>query len=99
MPLAVQLLRTLRQTYDHRGPNAFDEDATKVFHVIGWIIVQVCGRERLVEAMERYLHNQDIKMTKMLRTLVASAIHPRAIEYILVTAVFSVAVIAVLYQL
>jgi len=24
-----------------------------VFHVIGWIIAQVCGRERLVEAMER----------------------------------------------
>jgi hypothetical protein len=38
-------------------------------------------------------------MTKMLRTLVASAIHPSAIEYILVTAGFSVAVIVVLYQL
>jgi hypothetical protein len=52
-PLAVELLRTLRQTYDHRGPDAFDEDATKVFHVIGWIISQVCGRERLSEAMKR----------------------------------------------
>jgi hypothetical protein len=52
-PLAVEALRTLRQTYDHRGPNAFGEDATKVFHVIGWIIAKVCGRERLVEAMER----------------------------------------------
>ena len=38
-------------------------------------------------------------MTKMLRTFVASAIHPRAIECILVTAGFSVAVIVVLYQL
>jgi hypothetical protein len=38
-------------------------------------------------------------MTKMLRTLVVSAIHPRAIEYILVAAGFSVAVIVVLYQL
>jgi hypothetical protein len=52
-PLAVQTLKTLRRTYDNRGPNAFDEDATMVFHVIGWIIAQVCGRERLVEAMER----------------------------------------------
>jgi hypothetical protein len=52
-PLAVQALKTLRQAYDHRGLNAFDEDATIVFHVIGWIIAQVCGRERLVEAMER----------------------------------------------
>jgi predicted ArsR family transcriptional regulator len=52
-PLAVQVLRSLRQTYDHRGPNAFDEDATKVFHVMGWIIAQVCGRERLAESMKR----------------------------------------------
>jgi predicted ArsR family transcriptional regulator len=52
-PLAVELLRTLRQTYDHRGPDAFDEDATKVFQVIGSIIAQVCGRERLAETMER----------------------------------------------
>ena len=37
-PLAVEALRTLRHTYDRRGPNAFDEDATKVFHVIGSII-------------------------------------------------------------
>jgi hypothetical protein len=51
--LAIQALRTLRQTYDHRGPDAFGEDATKVFHVIGWIIAQICGRERLIEAMER----------------------------------------------
>ena len=50
--LAVQVLKALMQTYDHRGPNAFDEDATKIFHVIGWIIARVCGRERLVEAME-----------------------------------------------
>ena len=51
-PLAVQALRTLRQTFDNRGPNAFGEDATKVFHAIGWIIAQVCGRERLLEAIE-----------------------------------------------
>jgi hypothetical protein len=38
-------------------------------------------------------------MAKMLRTLVASAIHPRAIEYFLVAAGFGVAVIVVLYQL
>jgi hypothetical protein len=36
-------------------------------------------------------------MTKMLRTLVASAIHPRAIEYFLVAA--GLGVIVVLYQL
>jgi hypothetical protein len=50
-PLAIEVLRTLRQTYDRRGPNAFDEDAAKVFHVIGSIIAQVCGRERLAEAV------------------------------------------------
>ena len=38
-------------------------------------------------------------MTKMLRTLVASAVHPRAIEYILVTAGVGAAMIVVLYQL
>ena len=38
-------------------------------------------------------------MAKMLRTLVASATHPGAIEYILVAAGFGVAVIVVLYQL
>ena len=51
-PLAVQALSVLRKTYDHHGPTAFDEDATKVFHVIGSIIAQVCGRERMYEAME-----------------------------------------------
>ena len=51
-PLAVQVLNTLMQTYDHRGPNAFDEDAMKVFLVIGSIIAEVCGRERMYEAME-----------------------------------------------
>ena len=40
------------QTYDHRGPNAFDEDATKVFLAIGSIIAEVCGRERMYEAMD-----------------------------------------------
>jgi hypothetical protein len=45
-PLAVEALRTLRQTYDHRGPSAFDEDATKIFHVIGWIIARVTITER-----------------------------------------------------
>jgi hypothetical protein len=38
-------------------------------------------------------------MTKVLRTLVASVIRPCTIEYILVAAGFSVAVIVVLYQL
>jgi hypothetical protein len=51
-PLAVQVLRTLMQTYNHRGPNAFDEDATKVFLVIGSMIAEVCGRERMYEAMD-----------------------------------------------
>ena len=51
-PLALQVLRTLRETYDHRGPNAFNADAAKVFHVIGSIIAQVCGRDRLAEAVE-----------------------------------------------
>ena len=51
-PLALEVLRTLRQTYDHRGRDALDEDAAKACHVIGSIIAQVCGRERLAEAME-----------------------------------------------
>jgi hypothetical protein len=38
-------------------------------------------------------------MTKMLRTLVVTAIHPVALEYILVAAGFGAAVIVVLYQL
>jgi hypothetical protein len=52
-PLAAQVVRTLGQTYDHRGPKAFDEEAAKVLYVLGYIIAQVCGRERLAEAMER----------------------------------------------
>ncbi|MDB5636106.1 MAG: hypothetical protein JWP51_1014 [Bradyrhizobium sp.] len=51
-PLAIQILRTLKETYDDRGPNAFDEDAAMVFHVIGSVIAQVCGRDRLSEAVE-----------------------------------------------
>jgi predicted ArsR family transcriptional regulator len=51
-PLALQVLMTLSQTYDLRGPDAFDEDAAKIFHVIGSIIAQVCGRERLAKAVE-----------------------------------------------
>jgi len=50
--LAVQVLKALMQTYDHRGPNAFDEDATKVFLAIGSIIAEVCGRERMYDAMD-----------------------------------------------
>jgi hypothetical protein len=45
------------------------------------------------------LDNQDIQMTQMLRTLVASAVRPRAVEYILFTAGVGVAMIVVLYQL
>jgi hypothetical protein len=45
------------------------------------------------------LDNQDIQMTQMLRTLVASAARPRAVEYILFTAGVGVAMIVVLYQL
>jgi hypothetical protein len=52
-PLAVQAIKTLRQTYDHRGPEAFDRDAAKVFHAVGYIIAQVCGRERVAEAIKR----------------------------------------------
>ena len=51
-PLAVEILKTLRETYDRRGPSAFDEDAAQAFHIIGSIIAQVCGRERLAEAVE-----------------------------------------------
>ena len=51
-PLADQVLMTLRQTYAHRGWDRLDEDAAKVFHVIGSIIAQVCGRERLAEAVQ-----------------------------------------------
>jgi hypothetical protein len=50
-PLALEVLKTLRQTYDVHGPNAFDEDSAKIFQVLGSIIAQVCGRERLAEAM------------------------------------------------
>ena len=51
-PFALQVLMTLRQTYAHRGRDALDEDAAKVCHVIGSIIAQVCGRERLAEAVQ-----------------------------------------------
>jgi hypothetical protein len=51
-PLALQVLMTLRQTYAHRGRGALDEDAAKVCHVIGSIIAQVRGRERLAEAVQ-----------------------------------------------
>jgi hypothetical protein len=51
-PIAVQVVRTLMQTYDRRGPNAFDEDATKVFLAIGSIIAEICGRERMYDAMD-----------------------------------------------
>jgi hypothetical protein len=51
-PLAVEILKSLKETYDREGPNAFDEDAAKAFHVIGSIIAQVCGRERLDEAVQ-----------------------------------------------
>jgi hypothetical protein len=50
-PLALEILKTLRQTYDEHGPNAFDEDSAKIFQVLGSIIAQVGGRERLAEAM------------------------------------------------
>jgi len=40
----AHLIAALRQTYDNRGPNAFDEDAAKVFHVIGWDNLQrICA--------------------------------------------------------
>jgi hypothetical protein len=51
-PFTLQVLKTLMQTYDRRGPNAFDEDATKVFLAIGSIIAEVCGRERMHDAIE-----------------------------------------------
>ena len=51
-PLAAEILKALKKTYDCRGPSAFDEDAAQAFHVIGSIIAQVCGRERLAEAVE-----------------------------------------------
>jgi hypothetical protein len=50
-PFAVQVLKTLMQTYDRRGPSAFDEDATKVFFAIGSIIAEVSGRERMYDVM------------------------------------------------
>ena len=51
-PFALQVLMTLRQTYAYRGRDRLDEDAAKVCHVIGSIIAQVCGRERLAEAVQ-----------------------------------------------
>jgi len=51
-PFAVRVLKTLMQTYDHRGPSAFDEDATKVFLAVGSIIAEVSGRERMYDAMD-----------------------------------------------
>ena len=52
-PLAVQVIKSLRQTFDKRGSSVFGEDAIKVFHTVGWIIARVCGRDRVVEAMAR----------------------------------------------
>jgi hypothetical protein len=48
---ALQVLKTLMRTYDRRGPSAFDEDATIVFLAIGSIIAEVCGRERMYDAI------------------------------------------------
>jgi hypothetical protein len=53
---AFQILKTLMQTYDRRGPNAFDEDATMVFLAIGSIIAEVCGRERMYDAINALDH-------------------------------------------
>jgi hypothetical protein len=50
-PLAIQIIESLRETYDHRGREVFDEDATLSFHAIGWIIARVCGREVLAKAI------------------------------------------------
>ena len=55
-PFTLQVLKTLMQTYDRRGPNAFDEDATKVFLAIGSIIAEVCGRERMYDAINALDH-------------------------------------------
>ena len=45
--LVVQVVKTLKETYDHRGSKALDEDAAKLFHAIGWIIAKLCRREHL----------------------------------------------------
>jgi len=61
--VAVQVLKALMQTYDHRGPDAFDEDASKVFLAIGSIIAEVSGRERMydvIDALDRAVQTEGI---------------------------------------
>jgi len=51
-PLAVLAANSLRETYKHRGPDAFDEDALILFMAVGSIIARTRGPEGLRDAME-----------------------------------------------
>ena len=51
-PLAILAVNTLRETYEQRGPNAFDDDALILFMAVGSIIARTRGPEALHGAME-----------------------------------------------
>jgi hypothetical protein len=51
-PLAVLAVNSLRETYKHRGPEAFDEAALILLMVVGSIIARTRGPEGLNDAME-----------------------------------------------
>jgi hypothetical protein len=51
-PLAILAVNTLRETYEQRGPDAFDDDALISFMAVGSIIARTRGPEALHGAME-----------------------------------------------
>jgi hypothetical protein len=51
-PLAILAVNTLRETYEQRGPDAFDDDALILFMAVGSIIARTRGPEALHGAME-----------------------------------------------
>ena len=66
---------------DYRGPTASDEDATKVFLVIGSIIAEVCGRERMYKAMrERESSRPRLLLENALHNAGANAQLPADLE-------------------
>jgi len=48
----VLAVNSLMDTYKHRGPDAFDDDARILFLAVGSIIARTRGPESLHDAME-----------------------------------------------
>jgi hypothetical protein len=51
-PLAILAVNSLRETYEQRGPDAFDDDALILFMAVGSIIARTRGPEALHGVME-----------------------------------------------